>query len=575
MGDLGGNTQYNHSARGELLQETLPNGLVLTRTYDARGSRTVLVNPDGGRQTYTYDAVDRSRTIVDADGKATTTMYGPTGWRTGLQDASGATRSYVFDAAGRLTQQVEANGAGAPITTFTDTWGGAANRIGRNHDGVVTTWTYDAIYRLTGQRQTGANATFVYDAAGNILTKWQDGSAPVTMAHDAANRLQTAAQGAGTTTVAYDANGNMSTETLGAAVTTYQYDQENRLTGIVYPDATRSTYAYAATGLRRTAQEPGGAQTLFVWDGDDYLQERAASTVLYVVQDGEILAEKRPSARKWYVPDPLGSVSKVLDASLNVTDTFEYWPYGEERVRTGSTPTPFRYVGALGYYRDAVGRLYVRARVLRPDYGCWLTEDPMGTVGGEINALRYSDCRPTDRIDRLGQFATQQPPPGTGAPDWKWDRFRKDCLKGAWGRIQEKLKKQKCADAVQKWCKKDLQDLLGDLLFRVDKSCSQGMGLITPACTVFQDPPRLPWGPGDPCKGRYICFNPLLCKGQMIRWQKTQFRFRDGKEFTACVFLLEIGNWCECENTGRPDEHREVAGREIHVACECGDWGGS
>jgi hypothetical protein len=57
--------------------------------------------------------------------------------------------------------------------------------------------------------------------------------------------------------------------------------------------------------------------------------------------------------RKLYVPDPLGSTVALLDNTQTQTDTFTYWPYGEERVRTGTTPTPFRFVGTAGYYRDS------------------------------------------------------------------------------------------------------------------------------------------------------------------------------------------------------------------------------
>ena len=35
-----------------------------------------------------------------------------------------------------------------------------------------------------------------------------------------------------------------------------------------------STYSYDGDGLRRSAHEPGGALTTFVWDGDDYLLEK-------------------------------------------------------------------------------------------------------------------------------------------------------------------------------------------------------------------------------------------------------------------------------------------------------------
>jgi YD repeat-containing protein len=55
----------------------------------------------------------------------------------------------------------------------------------------------------------------------------------------------------------------------GLASIVYSYDADDRLTGVVYQDGSRSTYTYHGDGLRRSAQEPGGP----VWDGTDYLGE--------------------------------------------------------------------------------------------------------------------------------------------------------------------------------------------------------------------------------------------------------------------------------------------------------------
>src|SRR5438067_13197435 len=100
------------------------------------------------------------------------------------------------------------------------------------------------------------------------------------------------------------------------------------------------------------------------------------TTVRYTTVNGEIIAEKRAGVRRLYVPDPLGSTVTLLDNTQAKTDTFDYWPYGEERARTGTTPTPFRYGGTLGYYRDSPGRTYVRRRQLDAVAGRWLSSDP-------------------------------------------------------------------------------------------------------------------------------------------------------------------------------------------------------
>src|SRR5881394_3831273 len=97
----------------------------------------------------------------------------------------------------------------------------------------------------------------------------------------------------------------------------------------------------------------------------------------YTVVNGEVIAEKRAGVRRLLVPDPLGSTVALLDSSQTQTDTFSYWPYGEERTRTGTTPTPFRFVGAEGYYRDSAKEAHVRARRLDKARGRWSTIDPV------------------------------------------------------------------------------------------------------------------------------------------------------------------------------------------------------
>src|SRR5436853_4679590 len=95
--------------------------------------------------------------------------------------------------------------------------------------------------------------------------------------------------------------------------------------------------------------------------------------VRYTVVNGEVIAEKASGVRRLLVPDPLGSTVALLDNTQTQTDTFSYWPYGEERTRTGTTATPFRFVGTVGYFRDSPSRTYVRARHLKTAHGRWLT----------------------------------------------------------------------------------------------------------------------------------------------------------------------------------------------------------
>src|SRR6266540_6142226 len=89
----------------------------------------------------------------------------------------------------------------------------------------------------------------------------------------------------------------------------------------------------------------------------------------YTTVNREVIAEERGGVRRLYVPDPAGSTVALLDNTQAKTDAFEYWPYGEERVRTGTTATPFRFLGTHGYYRDSARRTYARIRALDTSKG--------------------------------------------------------------------------------------------------------------------------------------------------------------------------------------------------------------
>ena len=125
-------------------------------------------------------------------------------------------------------------------------------------------------------------------------------------------------------------------------------------------------------------------------------------TVRYTVIDGEVIAEKRNGVRSLYVPDPLGSTVALLDNTQAPTDTFSYWPYGENDGRTGTSPTPFQFVGTAGYYRDSGSRNYVRARTLDNQKVRWLAIDPMGYRGGDLNLMRYVQNNPASVRDPSG-----------------------------------------------------------------------------------------------------------------------------------------------------------------------------
>ena len=111
--------------------------------------------------------------------------------------------------------------------------------------------------------------------------------------------------------------------------------------------------------------------------------------VVYANVNGQLLSETRAGARKLYSLDPLGNTRALYDNTLTKTDTFEYFPSGTVAARTGTTPTPFQWVGGSGYYRDNSKRVHVRARNFYVNLGRWAETDPIGFGGGDYNLYRY------------------------------------------------------------------------------------------------------------------------------------------------------------------------------------------
>jgi RHS repeat-associated protein len=134
---------------------------------------------------------------------------------------------------------------------------------------------------------------------------------------------------------------------------------------------------------------------------------------------GRIVAEDRGGTIRQYTPDNLGSTIALIDTAGTVTDTYDYWPYGEERVHTGSSATPFTFLGVLGYFKDFLNMLYVRARHLRVDLTQWVTADPLWPLAPSYG---YADADPATETDPTGLLPPCGNPPGRPprcTPSWR------------------------------------------------------------------------------------------------------------------------------------------------------------
>ena len=87
--------------------------------------------------------------------------------------------------------------------------------------------------------------------------------------------------------------------------------------------------------------------------------------------------------------DHLGSTSLVLNDDGTVHSEVRYYPYGEERRRSGTLPTEYRFTGQ----RDAgVGLYHMGARFYDVALGRWISADTVVPEPGNPQAFNWHSC---------------------------------------------------------------------------------------------------------------------------------------------------------------------------------------
>jgi RHS repeat-associated protein len=89
-----------------------------------------------------------------------------------------------------------------------------------------------------------------------------------------------------------------------------------------------------------------------------------------------------------------------VDNSSTITDTYSLDAFGAEFASpTGSTPNPYRFVGASGYLTDPSGLQQLGARFYWPELGRFLQQDP---IGDGMNWYAYAGNNPASWVDPEG-----------------------------------------------------------------------------------------------------------------------------------------------------------------------------
>lgn len=397
-------TAYDN--RGRVVSVTDVFGHVVEYAYDAAGNRIRLDLDSNTHTSYAYDEANRLTTLTDEFSNDYTFAHDAVNRLITKTLPNDVVTTYTYDGMSRLTNLKHDNSSG---TLFDNQYGyNSANQIDQIGDLTQTRdFSYDFVDRLTDVSASSSPLeSYAYDSVGNRTA----------YTHNPFNRTM-AANGIAYT---YDNNGNRSTKRVpiggGGPMSTdrettdYDWDEENRLVSLhiennVNSDQTNATYKYDALG-RRIKKTVADEETQFIYDGEDVVKDMVDpgdfSIIETYYQNGRGIDKKlRVGASGYVLEDHLGSTLALTKASGSIIDSTEYDSFGN--ATNPSFPTRYQFTGRE--FESASGLQYSRARWYDPQIGRFISEDPIGFGGGDINLYGYVGNNPQNRIDPSGNIA--------------------------------------------------------------------------------------------------------------------------------------------------------------------------
>ncbi len=376
--------------------------------YDAIGRLTSVSDSLGGTITWTYDTVSSGHhpRVQETTTPGTVTVeYDEVGRRLKLSATGQTDVTYTYDKNSRLKTVTQGS------QTVTLAYDNAGRRTSLTYpNGVVTSYGYDNANRLLSidhiKSPTTIEAlTYLNDAAGNRIKLTRANAAASLIPQSVANTAFDAANeqtrfNSVSTNLVYDNNGNLTSFTDGSGTTTYTWNARNQLTAISGPSLSAS-FVYDGLG-RRTSKTINSTTTGFWYDGVDVLAELSGSTptATYIrsLSIDEPFIRKQSGGDEFYQMDALGSALTLTDGSGVSSTTYTQEPFGKT-IKTGASANTFQYTGREN---EGTALYYYRARYYNPLIQRFISEDPIGFAGGDINVYAYVGNDPLGYTDPSG-----------------------------------------------------------------------------------------------------------------------------------------------------------------------------
>jgi len=267
----------------------------------------------------------------------------------------------------------------------------------------------------------------------------------------------------------YDNNGNLirKINKKTREFLSFSYDEENRL--VVVKSLNKLVqYKYDPFG-RRIEKNVNGKVTQYVYDGDNVIEEYTENVnavdrkhYIHTLSIDEPLALEQNGKMYYYHQDGLGSVWGMTSTTGKLMQRYQYKSFGE-MVGFGRTSLSQSYTFTGRENDSETGLYYYRARYYDPKMGRFISKDPIGFDGGDVNLYAYTGNNPVNRKDPSGlawyRYGNWCGSGGSGTPT--------NCYDSACKRHDECY--DKCGiDALSRW-------FPGNILGGCAKTCDEAL----------------------------------------------------------------------------------------------------
>ena len=423
-------TTYKHDALNRVTEVIRSNGTKTEVSYDAEDHITKIVNTCGscGKVISTYEykyndqgyVVGETATELEAGTRKTPSWedwynWGDTQNETDKADCehqekeTQTTRTYEYDDNWELTRCTE-KAEGGKKTVHNYTYDKIGNRTSyeKIEDGVSKA-KYNYKYNDSNQLIKRTNAkiwgdpgtTYSYDKDGNLIQECDktNSADPVTYEYTAENRLAVVKQG-GTVLMAamYDGDNNRVFELDNTYKWEDCYGDEVLIPENQRTEDGNSPKEQLASLVKGGSNAKGYTLTEYINDinreNTEVLAEYGADEKVrqaYTYGEngiGERVSVDKSEESSYYLYDGRNSVTGILTENANLTNSYQYDPYGN---LTSGTADGVNYYGYNGESTNVkTGLQYLRARYYDAENGTFTTEDSdLGTTENPLTRNRY------------------------------------------------------------------------------------------------------------------------------------------------------------------------------------------